>query len=591
MKILKLLNSKNFSILLIFFLIFAAKLSLANESVDIWNIEANDQEEKTTKNDTQEEKEEKEEKLNSLHKNNLQKNINFIKEENDINSKKIDIVGIYDPSDNDLSINMWSYSDGNKILGLIKRINKINLSKDASEILEILFLTNAYQPQKNITEAEFLNLKSNWLIKHNNLELIKKYLLVNKDLKDKSDLIKFYIDEHLSRGDIINSCEIFKHHKDNFKDEYLTRFRIYCLLNDKKYQEAQLQFDLIVETGFKDKFFESKFSHLIGYQKEEESILSEKNLLDFHLSHLTNSNFTFNPNSKTSKLIWRYLSSFNLLASIDNVDLENKDEILIIEQATHDKNYEEADLFDLYRRFMFNINQLLTVEQSFQVLQNHRARALLYQGILLSKATEEKIELIKILKESFINENISYAFDKELLRLLKSIDKDDVTSNHSSFYNFYLEADKARKNKIKFNNKILHQSKILNHFIDKNYNSKNTQKDLNIFLKKAKKNKKYFFSTKDIILIESLVSDGTEILKKYDGLFELNQALVPKDIQLLINNNETGVVLLRLIEIIGQDMIVDMDVETLHFIVNILNQLNIDKLRNKILLKVLPLKV
>ena len=160
-----------------------------------------------------------------------------------------------------------------------------------------------------------------------------------------------------------------------------------------------------------------------------------------------------------------------------------------------------------------------------------------------------------------------------------------------SFYNFYIEAGKTKKNKIKFNNKILHQSKILNHFIDKNYNSKNTQKDLNIFLKKAKKNKKYYFSTKDIILIESLVSDGTEILKKYDEMFELNQALVPKDIQLLINNNETGIVLLRLIEIIGQDMIVDMDVETLHFIVNILNQLNIDKLRNKILIKVLPLKV
>ena len=74
-------------------------------------------------------------------------------------------------------------------------------------------------------------------------------------------------------------------------------------------------------------------------------------------------------------------------------------------------------------------------------------------------------------------------------------------------------------------------------------------------------------------------------------MFELNQALVPKDIQFLINNNETGLVLLRLIELIGQDMISDMDVDTLYFIVNVLNQLNIDNLRNKILLKVLPLKV
>ena len=74
-------------------------------------------------------------------------------------------------------------------------------------------------------------------------------------------------------------------------------------------------------------------------------------------------------------------------------------------------------------------------------------------------------------------------------------------------------------------------------------------------------------------------------------MFELNQSLVPDDIRFLIHSNETGLVLLRLIEIIGQDMIVDIDVETLHFIVNVLNQLNIDKLRNKILIKVLPLKV
>ena len=74
-------------------------------------------------------------------------------------------------------------------------------------------------------------------------------------------------------------------------------------------------------------------------------------------------------------------------------------------------------------------------------------------------------------------------------------------------------------------------------------------------------------------------------------MFELNQALVPVDLQILINNNETGLVLLRLVQIIGEDMIKDMDTETLYFIIDILNQLNIDKLRNKVLIKVLPLKV
>ena len=68
------------------------------------------------------------------------------------------------------------------------------------------------------------------------------------------------------------------------------------------------------------------------------------------------------------------------MASIESIDLEDKDKILTIEQATHDQNYEENDLFDLYRRFLFNINQLLTVEQSYKVMPNHEARALLVSG-------------------------------------------------------------------------------------------------------------------------------------------------------------------------------------------------------------------
>ena len=66
---------------------------------------------------------------------------------------------------------------------------------------------------------------------------------------------------------------------------------------------------------------------------------------------------------------------------------------------------------------------------------------------------------------------------------------------------------------------------------------------------------------------------------------------MPIDIQFLIDNNETGLVLLRLIEVIGQDEIENIGPETLYFIISALNQLDIDALRNKLLLKVLPLKV
>ena len=74
-------------------------------------------------------------------------------------------------------------------------------------------------------------------------------------------------------------------------------------------------------------------------------------------------------------------------------------------------------------------------------------------------------------------------------------------------------------------------------------------------------------------------------------MFNFDQYNVPTDIQLLINNNEFGMVLLRLVEIIGEDNLENLDSDTLYFMSTILNQLNLDAIRNKILLKVLPLKI
>ena len=64
-----------------------------------------------------------------------------------------------------------------------------------------------------------------------------------------------------------------------------------------------------------------------------------------------------------------------------------------------------------------------------------------------------------------------------------------------------------------------------------------------------------------------------------------------KECEEMINNKETGAALLRIIEVIGPEKIEDIDDDTVYFIINTLNQLNADLIRNKLLLKVLPLKV
>ena len=585
MRNLKLLNKKYLSIILISFIGFSSQ---SQEPIDIWNVE----EKKTSEtNIVNENFKKKEVQQNTIYEMQSQKNNQTnIDLDQILVSKEIEIVGLYDPAENGFNINMWSNSNGDQIFNIFKRINKINLSKDATEILDILLLTNAYYPDVNITREQFIKIKSNWLIKNSNLKLIEDYLLTNKIINENPKLTKYLVDYYLARSEVKKSCSVFSKANILIEDEYLSKFNIYCLINDNKKDEAQLLLDLKKEMGFKDKFYEKKISYLMGYDNKIDPTISEDTILDFHLSHITNPEFMFEPKASTNKQIWKYLSMSNLLDKVQDIELTNFDKIQTVEKATHEKNYTEKELYSLYKRFQFSINQLLNIKESSKELTAIEARALIYQGILITTEIDKKLELMNALKNSLKNDGIENAFNQELRILLKEINEEDVPSNYTAFYEKYINEEKINSKNIKINNKILHQSKLVNYFNDVP-SSKNITKDLNDFLKKIKKNKKYFFSKKDIILVESLKSDGIKVSKKYNDLYEINNSEMPSDIQVLINNDDMGGAMLRLIEVIGQDELKDIDGDTMYFIINTLNQLDIDLLRNKILFKVLPLKV
>ena len=585
MKILKLLNKKYLSIILIFFLPLLGVQS--EEPTDIWEIE----EKNTSETLVIENSEQKNVSQNNIYEMQSQKvDLLEVEEDETLVSKEFDIVGIYDPAQNGLNINMWTNSNGEEILNLFQKINKINLSNDAAEILEILLLTNTYYPQKNISKKQFMDIKSSWLIKNSNLQLIEEYLINNQLVNDNPKLARYYVDYYLARMELKKSCEFFSKIKLPIQDKYLLKFNIYCLINNNKKNEAQLLLDLNKELGFKDKFYEKKVSYLMGYNDKSDVSVSEATILDFHLSHRTNPDFKFEPKNDTSKLIWKYLSSSNLLKNIQDIELTDFDKIKIVEKATHEKNYTEKDLLDLYKRFQFNINQLLNIKESTKLLTKIETRALIYQGILITTDIEKKFELLNALKNSFKNDGIEKAFNQELKKFLMEVDIEKVPSNYTTFYERYIKDDEVDLTDIKINNKILHQSKLLNYF-NGDVSIKNITKDLDDILKKIKRNKKYFFSKKDIILVEALKSDGINVSKKYENLYEINDSEMPADIQNYINNEEMGIAMLRIVQVIGQDQLKDIDVETMYFIINTLNQLDIDPIRNDILLKILPLKV
>ena len=580
MKISKLLNKISIFTLIIALLKFSS--TYANEPVDIWKIEKI-----VNSNNSKEESENLESENIINNEVNIKNSIEDILIDKNLDSVGIKLAGLYDPAENGLSIDMWSTSDGSDIKNLINKINSKKLSNFSEKILNITLLTNSYIPENNISVNEFLNLKFEYLINKKDFELIKNFLSKNPFLKNTDNLVIFYVDHYLSNSQLDKACEIFNV-VNLVTDDYLTNFKIYCFINENKKEEAQLLFDLKSEISGIDEFFNKKFNVLMGYEDTDKSV-SDSNILNFHLSHRTNTNFEYEPSLNTPRFIWQYLSSSNLLKGMDLVDIENSEQVKLIEKATNEGVYEEKELLNLYKRFQFDINQFINFADSYKLLPEYKGRALLYQRFLLTLDTNQKLILLSKLKKSFQNSNIDNAFNIELANFLKNIDKKEIQSNFTTFYAKNIETESKIKSKIKFNNKIIHQSKLLNYFLNKTSLPK-VEKETNDFLKKIKKDKKYLFTKKDIIMIESLKSDGVKISKKYENMYE-NHSEIPSEINTMILNGEIGLVLLKLVDIIGEDEVENLDIESIYYVVNILNQIKTIDLRNEVLIKVLPLKV
>ena len=582
MNILKFLNKFFFQFFL-FLIIFPLQ---GEEAVDIWN--ENNLNEPSNTSITVEDANENESTIYET----IKPLTSNIKEENDLEKEEEEIIfGLFDPEENNLNINMWINSDGKTILKKLNKIDKIKLSKDAEEIFYKTLFTNSYSPRINLTASVFLNFKSEWLIKNEKTKIIENYLLKNPSLTKKGILIEYLVDKSLLESNIDDACEKLKFVTKDYESEYLDKFFIYCLINNDKVEEAQLRFDLLKEREFKNDFYEKKIIYLLGYIKEPDYSISDKNLFEFHLSHIINPDFKYEPNEKTNKKIWKYLSNSNLLNSSSNIDIEDEQKINLLEMATAEGSYESKELFNIYKRIMFNINQFLDIENSYKSLPPFKARALIYQSILISDNYDKKIKLIFRLNGLFEKDNIGDAAYDEIKNILSEIDRDELSEKYLNFYDYYLGKKEEELKKIKFNNSIIHQSKLLKYFIDDKYKKKNLKKDIESVYKKIKKNKDYFFSPKDIILLESLKSDGVKIPKKFEKLYSLEGLTMPENLNNLIQQNEEGLFLLNIAEIIGADKLADLDQDTLYFIISSLNKIGFKKLRNNIIFKSFPHRI
>tara|TARA_B100001123_G_scaffold414975_1_gene515022 strand:+ start:1057 stop:2799 length:1743 start_codon:yes stop_codon:yes gene_type:complete len=579
---ISLLRSNKLKKIIIVFTLLVFNSSYAATPEDIW---------KKTENQSEERKETLDKKKITIESPIVSDETNEISikiDEKKIGTMGESVIGIFDPEENNFTLDMWSRTDGKDIKNILKRINKLKLSKSSEDLLFEVLFTNAYPPKANLTSQEFLKIKIDWLIKNQRFKDLEVLLKNNPEVGKESEAIKFLVNEYLSSADIKSACEKMEYIAKDVQNDYLDKFSIYCLVNNDHKVEAQMLLDLSKERGLKDKFFENKINYLLEVTDTTTQKILDNSLLNFYLSHMTVDSFDYKPDDKTDKYIWRYLSSANL---IQVNDIENAEVILTYEQAAQENSFRKDEVFKIYLRLDFNFNQLVNVKEIYKTLPNYKARALVYQSILLSDNVERKLNLIFLLKDLFIKDKLLNVYSKEMSDMLKSIDPDNIPDSYANLVKQNMEQNLTKNRKIKFDNSILHRSKVIKHFLENSEKSKKTEKDFKAVYKKIKKNKKYFYSIKDIIVLESLAADGYIIPNDLDYGKLSSELTVPKPLMDLVDQKQTGLVVLKIIEIIGEDDINDLDPETIYFLNKILNQLDLKKIRNNILSEALPAKV
>ena len=435
---------------------------------------------------------------------------------------------------------------------------------------------------------EFVNLKINWLIENNRTELIEEFLKQNDEFFGKSRAVQYLVDENIAKANIKNGCEKAKFIDTKIKDAYLEKFKIYCLVFNNKKSQAQLLLDLLREQKQSDKFFDDKINFLLGISDKTSDKINQENLLNFYLSSVTIKNFKYVPTKSTKKEIWKYLNAANL---IQLEDISDKKKLKDLEIAANQEQIDQEIIFNIYKQIKFDLNTLINAKNNYQSLEQSDARSLIYQKYLLSEDLKSQVEYLFLLEELFKKEKLLNIYQKFFVTELKKIGLENIPEDYREIAEKkIIENEEIKLGKVKYNDKVLHQSKIMKFYLE-NEENKKIQKEIDRTFKKISKNRKYFYSAKDLALVDALLKDGFKIPSNFDYDQLASKYEVPKNLIELIEKKQNAFLVLKIIEIIGEDEPNQLDPETIYFITSLLNEMNLIKIRNKVLTSALPLRV
>lgn len=522
--------------------IFVSSSSLVlSEPKDIWK----QSQEITIKENQNKKIENSENNLNkdlpqtTFDKEKLNLSVNEISQSEEINDQEL-IFGLYEPEDTKINLNFWSDVDNN----LYSRVFETLLNKEKNSLVAVSEKVLFSKSNINVFEDKgerHLSFIADWLINNQKMKLIDQVIDQNKIINKNAKLLKFLFTHYLSLGQIDKACSYTKLMTVDVQSIDLEKYKIFCLINNKKIKQAQSQLELTRETSSLDNFFVGKVNFLTGIS-DQKSDINFDNVFYTHLTLITNDSLELKYNNfSKSKELRNYFFKSNLANKLlddamkdtsPDKKKELNDLVIFLERSVNEDLYPYEKILDIYKKYNFSFNQLFQVEDAVKNLRRPESHAILYQAMLLAQKPDIKLKILNNFKDKLtVNglEKIAEPVYYLELEKIYSTNPDLIDQKIvEKIKNFKISEENKDKS---FNNNYFFSSEIKK-LLDKKLTKKDKKKILNLledFDKKIKE-KSYKLTNKDIALINILNVQKIDLPKSMSDVIYNKEIYIPNEI-------------------------------------------------------------
>ena len=522
--------------------IFVSSSSLVlSEPKDIWK----QSQEITIKENQNKKIENSENNLNkdlpqtTFDKEKLNLSVNEISQSEEINDQEL-IFGLYEPEDTKINLNFWSDVDKN----LYSRVLETLLNKEKNSLVAVSEKVLFSKSNINVFEDKgerHLSFIADWLINNQKMKLIDQVIDQNKIINKNAKLLKFLFTHYLSLGQIDKACSYTKLMTVDVQSIDLEKYKIFCLINNKKIKQAQSQLELTRETSSLDNFFVGKVNFLTGIS-DQKSDINFDNVFYTHLTLITNDSLELKYNNfSKSKELRNYFFKSNLANKLlddamkdtsPDKKKELNDLVIFLERSVNEDLYPYEKILDIYKKYNFSFNQLFQVEDAVKNLRRPESHAILYQAMLLAQKPDIKLKILNNFKDKLtVNglEKIAEPVYYLELEKIYSINPDLIDQKIvEKIKNFKISEENKDKS---FNNNYIFSSEIKK-LIDNKLTKKDRKKILNLLedFDKKIKDKSYKLTNKDIALINILNAQKVDLPKSMSDVIYNKEIYIPNEI-------------------------------------------------------------